>query len=290
MEALSTQGGGARRPGGAIVLVGFMGAGKSSGARKLAAELGCEALDSDKQLEAALGEPIEQFFDRQGEAAFREREEQTILELLARDDAEVVALGGGALGSERVRDALRGHTVVHLDVRAEDAWRRAAGKGRPLARDRARFEALHAERAALYESVADALLPPNGRDVARRALPALNALREARADGIADIRLIWTETASGNYPVFFGRGLVASGFAYPADGRRFVVTDEQVANHHAVAADHTISIPNGERHKTLSTAEIVLRDLATAGAERGDLVVAVGGGVVGDLAGFCAAV
>ena len=290
MEALSTQGGGARRPGGAFVLVGFMGAGKSSGARKLAAELGCEALDSDKQLEAALGEPIEQFFDRQGEAAFREREEQTILELLARDDAEVVALGGGALGSERVRDALRGHTVVHLDVRAEDAWRRAAGKGRPLARDRARFEALHAERAALYESVADALLPPNGRDVARRALPALNALREARADGIADIRLIWTETASGNYPVFFGRGLVASGFAYPADGRRFVVTDEQVANHHAVAADHTISIPNGERHKTLSTAEIVLCDLATAGAERGDLVVAVGGGVVGDLAGFCAAV
>jgi 3-dehydroquinate synthase len=290
VEALSTQGGGGRRPGGAFVLVGFMGAGKSSGARKLAAELGCEALDSDKAIEAALGEPIEQLFDRQGEAAFREREEQTILELLARDDAEVVALGGGALGSERVRDALRDHTVIHLDVRAEDAWRRAAGKGRPLARDRARFEQLHAERGALYESVADALLPPNGRDVARRALPALNALREARADGIADIRLIWAETASGNYPVFFGRGLVASGFTYPTDGRRFVVTDEQVAGHHTVAADHTVTIPAGERHKTLSTAEIVLRDLATAGAERGDVVVAVGGGVVGDLAGFCAAI
>jgi shikimate kinase/3-dehydroquinate synthase len=290
VEALSTQGGGRRRPGGAFALVGFMGAGKSSGARKLATELGCEALDSDKQLDATLGEPIEEYFDRQGEAAFREREEQTIIELLARDDAEVVALGGGALGSERVREALRDHTVIHLDVRVEDAWRRAAGKGRPLARDRARFEQLHAERGALYESVADALLPPNGRDVARRALPALNALREARADGIADIRLIWAETASGNYPVFFGRGLVASGFAYPAEGRRFVVTDDQVVNHHTVPADHTVAIPAGERHKTLTTAELVLRDLATARAERGDLVIAVGGGVVGDLAGFCAAI
>ena len=292
MERLSGRGGGPRGPrgGGALVLVGFMGAGKSSGARKLAAELGVEALDSDRELESALGEPVEAFFDREGEAAFREREEQAILALLARDDAEVVALGGGALGSERVRAALRDHTVIHLDVRANDAWRRASGKGRPLARDRNRFKTLHAERGALYESAADALLPPNGRDVARRALPALNALREARADGIADIRLIWTETASGNYPVFFGRGLVASGFAYPSDGRRFVVTDDQVATHHSIAADHSFAISAGERHKTLATAEGVLRDLARAGAERGDLLVAVGGGVVGDLAGFCAAI
>ncbi len=289
MEALSTQGGGGRRPGGAFVLVGFMGAGKSSGARKLAAELGVEALDSDKQLEAALGEPIEEFFDRQGEAAFREREEQAILELLARDDAEVVALGGGALGSERVRDALRDHTVIHLDVRAEDAWRRAAGKGRPLARDRARFEQLHAERATLYESVADALLPPNGRDVARRALPALNALREARADGIADIRLIWAETASGNYPVFFGRGLFTS-FVYPKEGRHFAITDEEVTRHHAIEADHTSTILSGERHKNLATVGRVLGELARAGMERGDIVMAVGGGVVGDLGGFCAAI
>jgi shikimate kinase/3-dehydroquinate synthase len=290
VEALSGKRGSSRRPGGAFVLVGFMGAGKSSGARKLAAELGVEALDADRELEAELGEPIEAFFDRAGETAFRDREERTILALLERDDAEVVALGGGALGSERVRAALGGHTVIHLDVRVEDAWRRASGKGRPLARDRRRFEALHAERGAIYESVADALLPPNGRDVARRALPALQALREARADGIDGVRLIWAEAASGNYPVFFGRGLVASGFAHPGDGRRFVVTDDRVSAHHSTASDHTVAIPAGERHKTLATAEGVLRDLARAGAERSDLVVALGGGVVGDLAGFCAAI
>jgi shikimate kinase/3-dehydroquinate synthase len=290
VEALSGTGGGPRRGGGALVLVGFMGAGKSSGARKAAAELGIEALDSDRELESDLGEPVEYFFDREGEAAFREREEQTILELLGRDDAEVIALGGGALGSERVREALRDHTVVHVDVRVEDAWRRAAGKGRPLARDRTRFEQLHAERAALYESVADALLPPNGRDVVRRALPALNALRAARAEGIEDIRMIWAETASGNYPVFFGRGLVASGFVYPGDGRRFVVTDENVASLHPGGAENLVQIDAGEVNKTLETVQVVLGRLASAGAERGDLVVATGGGVVGDLAGFCAAI
>jgi shikimate kinase/3-dehydroquinate synthase len=102
--------------------------------------------------------------------------------------------------------------------------------------------------------------------------------------------MVWAEAASGNYPVFFGRGLLASGFAHPADGRRFAVTDERVARHHTVVADHTIAIPAGEPHKTLATVQDVLERLARAGAERGDLVFAVGGGVVGDLAGFCAAI
>ena len=291
MEALSSASAGSPSAGGAYVLVGFMGAGKSSGARKLAAELGCEALDSDKLLEQELGEPIESFFDREGEVAFRAREEQAILTLLGRDDARVVALGGGALGSERVRAALQDHIVVHLDVRVEDAWRRAANKGRPLARDRDRFEQLHAERAALYESVADALLPPNGRDVARRALPALNALRDVRAAGNDDVRMVWTEAASGNYPVFFGRGLVRSGFAYPVDGRELVVTDANTAALRPLGdATALTPIAAGETSKTLTTVEDVLDELAERGAERGDLVVAVGGGVVGDLAGFCAAI
>jgi shikimate kinase/3-dehydroquinate synthase len=290
VEALSASGGGSR-PGGALVLVGFMGAGKSSGARKAAAELGCQALDSDRELEAALGEPIEAFFDREGEAAFREREEQAILDLLARPDARVVALGGGALGSDAVRAALRDHIVVHLDVTVGDAWSRAANKGRPLARDRRRFEELHAERAAVYTAVADAFLPPNGRDVVRRALPGLEALRTARAlPEVGHVRMVWAETASGNYPVFFGRGLATSGFAHPTDGNRFVVTDENVARAYPVdPGTSVLTIPPGEEHKDLATVGDVLGRLARAGAERGDVVVAFGGGVVGDLAGFCAA-
>ena len=130
----------------ALVFIGFMGAGKSNAARSAAAALGVRAYDSDRELERTLGEAIETFFDREGEAEFRRREEEVVLGLLARDDARVIALGGGALGSERVREALRGHVTVHVEVDPDTAWRRATGRGRPLARDRGRFDALHAER------------------------------------------------------------------------------------------------------------------------------------------------
>src|SRR6266540_4086640 len=79
-------------------------------------------------------------------AAYRE---ELGLELLARGEARVLALGGGALASERVREALAPHTVVHLEVEPDEAWRRASGKGRPLARDRGRFAQLHGDRVAL---------------------------------------------------------------------------------------------------------------------------------------------
>jgi shikimate kinase/3-dehydroquinate synthase len=271
---------------GAIVLVGFMGAGKSTGARSLAAELGGRALDSDREVEQRIGEALESFFDREGEAAFREREEQVVLEVLARDDAPVIALGGGAIQSERVRDALTRHTVVHLEIDPEDAWRRASGKGRPLARDPDRFASLWRDRRALYESVSDVVLPPSDRDALRHALPFVRAL----AGAPPATRLVWAAAESGAYPVYLGRGLIESGFFPPLAGRRFVVTDENVARVQRVDGDDRIVVMPGEDHKTIHGAEHVLRSLAQGGAERGDLVVAVGGGVVGDMAGFCAAV
>ena len=81
----------------ALVLVGFMGAGKSTGARSLAAELGAEALDSDRELERRLGEPVESFFDREGEHAFRAREEELV--------ARAARARGRARGGARRRRA-----------------------------------------------------------------------------------------------------------------------------------------------------------------------------------------
>jgi len=269
----------------ALVLIGFMGAGKSGAARTIAAELGVQALDSDREIERELGEPIEAFFDREGEPAFRAREEEVVLRLLADPRSRVVALGGGALGSDRVREALSQHVVVHLEVGVREAWRRASNKGRPLARDERRFEQLHRDRASLYESVADAILPAGDRAMPRRALGAIDALRDAPAG----TRLVWATARSGEYPVFLARGLLAAGFMYPRDGRVFAVTDENVAAAHRVPAHDTIAIPPGESEKRLSRAEEVLRRLARAGATRADLVAAVGGGVVGDLGGLCAA-
>ncbi|MEA2483587.1 MAG: shikimate kinase / 3-dehydroquinate synthase [Thermoleophilaceae bacterium] len=269
----------------ALVFAGFMGAGKSSAAKSVAAELGVRAIDSDHEIERELGEPIDGWFERNGEAAFRDVEESVVLGLLERPDLRVLALGGGSLQSERVLEALRRHVVVFLDVDTDSAWHRASN-GRPLARDRNRFAQLHEERRPVYERLADAWLPAVDRGTVRAALPALGALARAEARP----RLIWAPAASGEYPVFFGHGLVASGFFYPQDRRRFVLTDENVARAHPFGGDWQQAIPPGERSKTPAQAASVTSAMAAAGVTRADILAAVGGGVVGDIGGFCAAV
>ena len=275
----------------ALVFIGFMGAGKTTVAREVASALGEEARDADRLLEAQLGERIETFFDREGEAAFRAREEALVVELLEGARGGVIALGGGALGSARVREALQRHVAVLVDVDLQTAWQRAEGRGRPLARDRERFAALHRERAATYERTARAVLLGGGdRRTARRAAPSLAALAAADTAGL---RLLWAAAASGDHPVWVGDGaLETAPWPLPATSRRFAITDETVAALHAGRVRELaglIEIPPGEAHKTLATAERVWHALVAQGARRGDHVVAVGGGVVGDLAGFCAA-
>ncbi len=273
-----------------LVLVGFMGAGKTTAARAVAQELAVDALDTDDLVERELGMPIARFFDERGEPAFREIEERVVAEVLEDGEAPpVVALGGGALESGRVRAALAGHVVVALDVSPVDAWARVRqAADRPLARDRGAFEALLHRRIALYEGAADAILPHADPGIAVRALPALLLLRDHAPQGT---RLLWARSASGEYPVFFGRRLLRSG-TWPLEGRRFVLTDENVAGLHLGALGETaatIAIAPGEESKSLTTAETVWRMLAREGMTPADHVVGLGGGVVGDLAGFCAA-
>jgi shikimate kinase / 3-dehydroquinate synthase len=271
--------------GGALVFIGFMGAGKSVAAREAAEAQGARAVDADALVESDLGSSIAEYFEREGEAAFRAREEALVGELLERaGPGEVIALGGGALGSERVRRALEPHVAVLLEVEAEEAWARAAGAARPLARDREAFGRLLEERTPVYEAAADAFIPAHERGGIAPALPALRSIPPGA-------RLVWAAAASGSYGAWVGSGVVESGF-FPAPGRRYCVTDETVGPLHGgrlrdLAA--TVTIPPGEEHKTLESAERVLRELARAGMTRGDVVVALGGGVVGDLAGFCAA-
>jgi shikimate kinase/3-dehydroquinate synthase len=268
--------------------IGFMGAGKTTLARELADARGVPHVDTDDLLRERFGRPIQEVFDTDGEGVFRAAEEEIAASLLEvpRGDM-VVSLGGGSVLSERVVRALRGHTTVLVEVDPDTAWARCAEAGRPLARDRAAFGALYAERAARYEALADAFLPQADRAVAVRAGAALLAL-DAAPGGT---RLAWASAASGEYPVFVGRGVLA--LTPPGlPGRGFVVTDSAVAEHHLAAlADPAgvVEMPPGEEHKTLQTAERVWRALAAQGVTRADHVVALGGGVVGDLAGFCAA-
>jgi shikimate kinase/3-dehydroquinate synthase len=272
----------------ALVFIGFMGAGKTSAARAAAAALGVRAVDADSELEARLGTSIGDYWARHGERAFREEEERLVSELLERPPAPVLSLGGGAIAAPRVRELLRRHTAVLCDVDADTAWRRCQGGRRPLARDRERFVALHAERTPLYEAAADAVLLDSGREVVRRAAPALARLAAAPAG----TKLLWATAASGDYPVLVGEGLLGAAH-WPLDGARFLVTDEHVGPRYAarlgtLAGD--VRVPAGETAKTWETAGRVVRELARAGLDADGHVVALGGGVVGDLAGFCAAV
>lgn len=246
----------------AIVLIGFMGAGKSTAAREAG------GVDADDLIEQRLGEPISDYYDREGEAAFRELEEQIVLEQLgATPGAEVIALGGGAVQSPRVRAALADHTVAWLDVELEIAWKRVSMTShRPLARDRDAFAARFAERRELYTSTADAFVDGT-RPLDEAGFAALRSLRRGE-------RLLWSPV----HPVWFER---------PCDERPgdFLVSDEHVAPLHAPGA---YALPAGEEHKTLAVAEGLLREMARSGLTRAGRVVAVGGGVVGDVAGFCA--
>jgi shikimate kinase/3-dehydroquinate synthase len=272
-----------------IALVGFMAAGKTRAARAIAAELDEPVRDTDAMIADRLGEPLEDFFEREGEQRFREIEEAAVLEAL--DAGGVVALGGGAVGSERVRVALSEATTVWCRVSEEVAWERSKGTARPLVADRGRFGALYAERQPLYERVARVVLPRGGDETPARAASWIATLRARRG-----LRIAWARAGQAEYPVVVGAGageLIGAAGA-PRIGRRtFAVVDPR-----ALAAgvplpagcEEPIEASGGERAKTLARAERVLVELARRGARRDDAVLALGGGVVGDLAGFCAAV
>ena len=268
----------------AIVFIGFMGAGKST-ALAAARRAGMKTVEIDDLMERELGKPIRQAFEEDGEEAFRAKEAEIVGALLEQADGGAIALGGGSVLSERVRKALERHIVVLLEVDVATAWRRIEGTERPLATSEADVERLLAERLPLYEELADAVVPVADKDVVERALPAIQALAEM-PEGT---RLLWASSESGDYPVFVGRDLLGTEW-WPLEGRRFCVTDENVSGY----ADRlnplagTVLLPPGEETKSLDHVEEVIEYLANLQMTREDHVVALGGGVIGDLAGFCA--
>ncbi len=277
-----------------LVMIGFMGAGKSTAARSAAEALGSSALDVDHVVEEALGKPIERVFAEDGEAAFRAAEERITLELLAAGRAttgprppRVLALGGGAVRSAAVREALADQLVVWIDVDSETSWRRCQGSGRPLACDRSQFERLYTEREPVYDGLADVVVPHQRSQCMAPVLAAAQGLP-------AGARMLWAASESGDYPAYIAPGLLGQPAFWPATvtGRRFLVTDGiagRLYGDRLAPLDGRVAIMPGEQSKTIAHAEIVWSELVRSGMTRTDVVVALGGGVVGDLAGFCAA-
>jgi shikimate kinase/3-dehydroquinate synthase len=278
-----------------ICLVGFMGAGKSTALAELGAK-GLRTADADRLIEDEAGRSIPEIFEESGEADFREIEERVVLAALKDRGVDVLALGGGTVSSPVLREALSApeHTVVWLEIDEKAAWRRVRHSDRPLARDPDAFRALFLERRPLYGSIADAILPAVAIRIWDRALESVRMLDLLPAG----TRLLWAASANGDYPVYVGRDLLdgplfsGDGPVMPGQGRSYGFTDDSVGPLYAGAVrglEATISVPPGETAKTVSQAEDSLRKMARLGVTRSDRLIAIGGGVVGDLGGFCAA-
>ena len=231
-----------------IALIGFMGAGKSTIGREASRLTERPFVDLDEEIEKRHG-PIPKIFDEHGEPEFRRIEEDLAAEVLAADELSVIALGGGAVMSQRTRDALAARAfVLHVEVDVDTAWARVQSTDRPLARDEAAFRALYSERRALYENAASA----GGQSAEDVLLASL------------------------------GVGLPAlAAFDVSA-----VIADERVLQLHPLGNDVAIHpVPAGEDAKDVSVVERLWNELQL---DRSGTLLAFGGGSTTDLVGFVA--
>jgi shikimate kinase/3-dehydroquinate synthase len=290
-----------RLQGRSIVLVGLMGAGKTSIGRRIAARLGLPFRDADAEIELAAGCTIPELFERFGEKEFRDGERRVIRRLLAGEPL-VLATGGGAYMDPDTRATIRREGIaVWLRAELPVLLRRVAGRAhRPLLNggDHADVLArLMAQRHPVYAE-ADVIVdcgdePPD--TTTSHVLDALSAWQPARRLSLS--------LATASYDVVVGEGLLPRAGALLApvlpQKRAVVVTDDAVGPLHlstlmdglaetAIAAT-SITVKSGEASKDLATYAAVTDQLLDAGVERRTAVIALGGGVVGDLAGFAAA-
>jgi len=304
-----------------IVLVGLSGVGKSSAAAALAARLGWPLLDTDDLVTQRTGRTPAQWITEDGEAAFRTAEERVIAEAVQQAPA-IIATGGGAFQRPRNRRALgeRG-LICYLDAPATEIAKhiRSApdASARPLLGDdlEGRLAELDRERRPFYMH-ADHWVPTLGltpTEVAARIVGAWmgqgaslddpRRLDRLGGDAPAAAPAAIVDTGAERYPIWVGRGEIAR---LPdrlrtlgLTGRVFLISDSNVIEAHgqqvaqaldgAGIAGTSYVVPAGEPSKSLRIAEELYGWLAAERAERGDVIVALGGGVVGDLAGHVAA-
>jgi shikimate kinase/3-dehydroquinate synthase len=237
-----------------LVLVGFMGAGKTTIGAEVAGRLGRVFVDTDEVLDVHVLE--------HDEPAFRAAEAKAVRSALASPPA-VIAVGGGAVETPEVQALLREELVVLLDVDVETAWTRTRGSDRPLARDETEFKRRYELRGPLYDAVADA----SARDADEAVLAAAGVHVEVGALSLL-------------------RDLV------PGRGPAVLITEPVVAGIHGADAQlalpfaETHELPSGEAAKQIAEVERLWRALRVG---RDGTIVALGGGSLTDAAGFAAA-
>ncbi|MFT4297414.1 MAG: bifunctional shikimate kinase/3-dehydroquinate synthase [Micropruina sp.] len=285
-----------------IVLIGFMGAGKTTIGRILAERLGLPFVDSDLVIEHQQRRSIATLFDELGEPGFRQLEERTIADLLD-GQACVLSLGGGACGSAATREILRRHTVIYLHVELAEALARVGGDTyRPLL-GKPGLDDLYTRRLDVYATTASVTSFTTGRrveDVAFEILARLTATAEL--DGSPGILVA---PPGGSYRVHVGHNVLAElGRLLPElpDVRHIAVISgpgdegpgarvaEAVAGRRA--AVHHLRLPadaGAAPARSLEQVGALAGRLAELGVHRGDLLIGVGGEPTIDVVGFLSA-
>jgi shikimate kinase/3-dehydroquinate synthase len=296
-----------------IVLIGFSGTGKSTVSRLVADRLGWQPFDMDAEIEREWSRPIPAIFASEGEPAFR-ASERTMLQRSLERERVVIATGGGAVVEPSAWDddllGRPGTLVIALDASPETilarltAQARAQGDAaeRPMLAGNdplSRIRRLKGTRQAAYDR-AHLTLSVDG--IAPEAVAAEIAMVAGVCEGQPlEVRL---EAASATSMISIAPGLLQEAGAavraqWPKARRAWVVTDANVGHFHGGVIEESLrdagfdvalrAVPAGEGSKSLSTADELYGWMLLGGIERGDVVVALGGGVVGDLAGFVAA-
>jgi 3-dehydroquinate synthase len=299
-----------------IFLVGLMGAGKTTIGRMLARKLGKRFVDSDHEIEARTGASIPWIFEIEGEASFRRREADMIRELTGQHGI-VLATGGGAVldPANRALLAERG-TVVYLRAGIGSILQRTShDRNRPLLQTpdpRRKLEELTSQREPLYREVADLVIDtgrPNVQSMVHTILEQMAALEAARTRGGPEASMNQAERinldvalGSRSYPIVIGRGVLddpALLERHVGGGKVAIVTNTTVAPLYlerlaAPLRAHgrevvEIVLPDGEQYKNWESLNRVFDALLANKCDRKTTLVALGGGVIGDMTGFAAA-
>lgn len=296
-----------------IVLVGLMGCGKSSIGKRLAARLGLPFVDADEEIERAAAKTINDIFSDHGEAHFRDGERKVISRLL-NNGPQVLATGGGAYMHPETRQRIREDGVsIWLRADLPVLMRRVMKRDtRPLLRDGNPEATMRKLIEARYPIYAEADMTVDSRDEPHDLAVAeiVNRLAAGAAAPAGPVqapspsRSVRVELGDRSYDVLIASGLLADTGALIKSRlgavKCGIVTDDNVAQHHLSTLENSLKSEGlfaGSIVMTPGEATKSFRDLATLserllelGLERGDLVVPLGGGVIGDLAGFAAGI